>query len=295
MKKLSVSTMMFLAIILALSVLPADAQSNTQPGTGNPGAQTTPNSPGGAGANQGTTPQSGTDRNPGTAAQSATPIMQAAEMTSAEIELGKIASTKAQNAKVKSFAEMMVKDHTQALTRFRNLQASIPSDVTLNAKHQQTVDRLSKLSGAEFDREYMTAMVTSHQEALAFLEQQSGQSRPAGATSATDSARPGAAPDNRNEPGGAGTANKAGGPPAAGNSSATAGSTATGNQGFASVAQEMLATVRQHLQLAQQIQRELQGGSSPATSGTQGQGTTPNTTPTPGTPAPGTNPSSNPR
>ena len=47
-------------------------------------------------------------------------INQAMEINSAEIQLGRIAAAKAQNDRVKSFAEMMVKDHTDALEKFRH-------------------------------------------------------------------------------------------------------------------------------------------------------------------------------
>src|SRR5262249_48953408 len=107
------------------------------------------------------------------AAATASPVAKAVEMNAAEVEAGKMASMKAENARVKEFAEMIVKDHTADLTQLRALPGA-PSDMKPNAKHQQTADRLSKLSGAAFDREYMRMMVSDHQEALKFLEQHGG-------------------------------------------------------------------------------------------------------------------------
>src|SRR5262249_3444052 len=85
------------------------------------------------------------------------------ESNVAEVELGKIASSKATNPRVKEFAETMVKDHTEALDKLQALSGA-PSNIKPNAKQKLIAERLSKLSGAEFDREYIKAMVTEHQE-----------------------------------------------------------------------------------------------------------------------------------
>jgi putative membrane protein len=140
---------------------------------------------------QGGTPQTGTHRthtgtyNTDTTAKS-TPIAKAIEVNEAEVELGKIALSKAENARVKDFASMMVKDHSDALNKLRALQGA-PSDVKLNARDQQTADRLSKLSGAEFDREYMRTMVTDHQAVLRFLARHGGAGHSANANPSTSS------------------------------------------------------------------------------------------------------------
>jgi predicted outer membrane protein len=67
---------------------------------------------------------------------------------------------------------MLVKDHTAALTKLRNVQGVTATDTKPNARHQATADRLSKIFGSEFDREYMRAVVSDHQEAVKFFEQQ---------------------------------------------------------------------------------------------------------------------------
>lgn len=68
----------------------------------------------------------------------------------AEVQLGKIAADKASSKQVKDFGQRM--------------QLQLPTK--LEGKHKSTVDRLSKLSGDEFDREYMRAMVEDHKETL---------------------------------------------------------------------------------------------------------------------------------
>jgi putative membrane protein len=88
----------------------------------------------------------------------------------AEVELGKLASDHAQSAEVKQFAQTMVTDHSKAgeelkqITAQHHINAQAP--MQLDEKHRELKDKLSKLHGAEFDREYMKAMVDGHQDVL---------------------------------------------------------------------------------------------------------------------------------
>ena len=93
----------------------------------------------------------------------------------AEIELGKLAQQRASNMQVKNFAQQMVEDHTKASAELKQAAGSTQSqgqDGQLDPKHRQLRDRLSKLSGAEFDREYMSAMVEDHRMAVQRFKQQ---------------------------------------------------------------------------------------------------------------------------
>jgi len=91
--------------------------------------------------------------------------MEAAQGGMAEVELGQLAGDKASNAKVKEFGQRMVTDHGKANDELKTIASSknitLPSDI--NAKHKATKDRLSKLSGAAFDRAYMAEMLKDHQ------------------------------------------------------------------------------------------------------------------------------------
>jgi len=82
----------------------------------------------------------------------------------AEVELGKLATDKASSADVKQFGQRMVDDHGKANDELKSLASqknwTLPTE--LDAKHKATRDRLSKLSGAEFDRAYMKEMVADH-------------------------------------------------------------------------------------------------------------------------------------
>ncbi len=101
----------------------------------------------------------------------------AAQGGMAEVELGKLALQKSQNAEVKKFAQMMITDHTAANTELKTLAAKknivLPTDI---GGHKDTVEDLSKLSGAEFDKEYVEAMVDDHEEDVDFFEDKSDNS-----------------------------------------------------------------------------------------------------------------------
>src|SRR4051812_42143946 len=86
----------------------------------------------------------------------------------AEIDLGQLASSRAASPDVKKFAQMMIDDHTKAGDSLKNVVSqhamTLPSAV--DDKHRDLHDKLSKYQGAEFDREYMKAMVDGHEDVL---------------------------------------------------------------------------------------------------------------------------------
>jgi putative membrane protein len=100
----------------------------------------------------------------------------AAEGGMAEVELSKVAQTKAQNAEVKKFAQTMVTDHTKANDELKALAAkkSVTLPTELDAAHKSTLDKLKGLSGAEFDKAYVDAMVSDHDAAVDLFKKQAG-------------------------------------------------------------------------------------------------------------------------
>jgi putative membrane protein len=89
----------------------------------------------------------------------------------AEVELGKIATDRATNPEVKRFAQMVVRDHTQALDELKKMTArQVQAPAQLPDDHRETVDRFSKLRGAEFDREFMNTMVENHENSIDKLQ-----------------------------------------------------------------------------------------------------------------------------
>ena len=100
----------------------------------------------------------------------------------AEVELGKLASERAIDPDVKAFAQMMVRDHSRADDELAKIAKSLDIQVPtqLDPMHRELVDRLSKLKGAEFDREYMSAMVKGHEDIAGLLRSYTSATRPIG-------------------------------------------------------------------------------------------------------------------
>ena len=98
----------------------------------------------------------------------------AAQGGMAEVELGRLASQKAQNAEVKKFGQMMVQDHTNANTELKSLagKKNITLPTALDAEHKAVMDKLQGLSGAEFDKAYMDAMVEDHEKTIDLFQAQ---------------------------------------------------------------------------------------------------------------------------
>lgn len=83
-----------------------------------------------------------------------------------EVTLGKLAQQKAQNPQVKEFGAQMVKDHEKANAELKALAAS--KNITLPTSpgedHLKHIEDISKLSGAEFDKKYISFMKEDHEE-----------------------------------------------------------------------------------------------------------------------------------
>ncbi|MEU0152249.1 MULTISPECIES: DUF4142 domain-containing protein [Micromonospora] len=85
-----------------------------------------------------------------------------------EITAGNLAQQKGQNQQVKDLGKMFVTDHTQldqtVQSTAQQLNVQLPSDPT--ADQQKVLDRLNNLSGAEFDKAWVTAQLAGHVQAI---------------------------------------------------------------------------------------------------------------------------------
>jgi putative membrane protein len=102
-------------------------------------------------------------------------LEQAAVGGKAEVELGQLAQSKAQNDQVKQFAQRMVTDHSQANSELMSLgdKMSLSLPTSLDDQTQKEKDRLSKLTGAKFDKEYMKLMVQDHEKDVSDFQKES--------------------------------------------------------------------------------------------------------------------------
>jgi putative membrane protein len=102
-------------------------------------------------------------------------VMDAAHDGVAEVALAKVAAAKAASPEVKSYAEMLMNDHTKANNELKELAQSkgitVPEE--LAPQHKALHSRLEKLSGEQFDRAYMEAMVKDHRKAVALFKRES--------------------------------------------------------------------------------------------------------------------------
>jgi putative membrane protein len=91
-------------------------------------------------------------------------VKEAAEGSATEVALGKLAQEKGSSDAVKQFGKRMVDDHSKATEELKQAaamaQIEVPSETPKKARKAQ--DKLSKLSGADFDRAYTKMMVSDH-------------------------------------------------------------------------------------------------------------------------------------
>ena len=90
-----------------------------------------------------------------------------------DIDAGRLAETKAQNAQVREFAQLMVKDHTgvnqaatELVTRLKVTPQTNPTSESLKQGGDQNLATLRKLQGAPFDQAYVDHEVAYHQAVL---------------------------------------------------------------------------------------------------------------------------------
>ncbi len=100
-------------------------------------------------------------------------LQKAAEGHYAEVALGQLALQKASHDQVKQYGARMVQDHQKAGEEAGKLssQAGRPLPTHLSMQHQQIQQKLSQLSGKDFDIAYISFLVGDHMRDLAELEQ----------------------------------------------------------------------------------------------------------------------------
>lgn len=91
----------------------------------------------------------------------------------AEIDAGNLAMQKSSNSDVKSFAQHMVDDHTQASNDLQALaqQKNVMLPTQPDAKHMATAKKLATMSGQQFDTYYLnTSGLKDHRDTLSLLK-----------------------------------------------------------------------------------------------------------------------------
>jgi putative membrane protein len=99
----------------------------------------------------------------------------AAQGGMAEVLLGRLAAERGASPAVREFGQQMVTDHSKANAELmqiagrKNIQ--LPTEVKSDQKSEQ--DKLSKLTGADFDKEYVDYMTKDHEEDASEFQKQS--------------------------------------------------------------------------------------------------------------------------
>jgi putative membrane protein len=84
----------------------------------------------------------------------------------AEVALGKLAAEKGSTPEVKQFGQQMVDDHTKLGEQMKPVaqQIGVKIPTELSKKDKALEAKLSALSGAQFDKAYVDAMVKDHKK-----------------------------------------------------------------------------------------------------------------------------------
>ncbi len=90
----------------------------------------------------------------------------------AEVKLAELGTQKASSSAVKEFAEMIVKDHTAANAELKKLADSkgVELSAVIDPKHAEKFQKLEKYSGADFDKEFTSEMVSGHKTTVSDFE-----------------------------------------------------------------------------------------------------------------------------
>ena len=96
-------------------------------------------------------------------------LKKAIEGNFAEVSMGDLAQKNGQSDAVKSFGKMLSTDHAaanqEAMDAAKGMGMNPPSEP--NAKQKADYDKMSKMSGAGFDKMFATHMVADHQKDIA--------------------------------------------------------------------------------------------------------------------------------
>ena len=163
------------ASALLLGTVPAFAQTTTTTPSTSSGSTTTP---GGIGANSAANRADASKL----ARADGSMLNDLVEANRAEVEAGKMALEKSQNAEIKKFAQMMIDDHTKALGEIETLaqskNAKLPDGI--GAVHKTKEVALKALTGNTFDNQYAKRAGTGdHESTIKLLKKIQADSKDA--------------------------------------------------------------------------------------------------------------------
>ncbi|MDO8540142.1 MAG: DUF4142 domain-containing protein [Opitutaceae bacterium] len=97
-------------------------------------------------------------------------VTKAAEGGNDEIALAKLATERAANSDVRSFAQKLVDDHENVASELSSIASSKNVKIEKDDDHDRTYKRLSRKSGSEFDHEFVEHMIDEHEKDIKMFE-----------------------------------------------------------------------------------------------------------------------------
>lgn len=96
----------------------------------------------------------------------------------AEIQMGKLAQQKGGSQDVKQFGQKLVTDHSTNLEKAKSVAQSMDmkAPTAPSAKQKAEYERMSKLSGNQFDKQFAQHMVMDHKKDISEFQQESKKS-----------------------------------------------------------------------------------------------------------------------
>lgn len=123
---------------------------------------------------------------------SSTFLVKAADGGMTEVRLGELAQQKATNKQVKEYGTMLIHDHSAANDKVKALAAQ--RNVTLpdapGNEHQESIDKLAKRTGKDFDKAFMDAMTSDHEKDISMFKDASNKVNDADVKSFVDNTLP---------------------------------------------------------------------------------------------------------
>src|SRR4051812_6714111 len=95
-------------------------------------------------------------------------LMDAMRTNLAEVRLGELATQRGQSEGVRSYGQMLAADHGNSMKDTsdlaKSLKVAVPTESS--ASDQKEYESLMRLSGAEFDKAFIDAMVKGHRDVI---------------------------------------------------------------------------------------------------------------------------------
>ncbi|MES2919731.1 MAG: DUF4142 domain-containing protein [Pseudomonadota bacterium] len=169
MKRLLITSTSLLALCLAMPVAAEGTAGSNEPSSTSPAGGM--NS---SGATSGSTEGGAQSRAGVVSRQDRKFVEDAAIGGMAEVQLGQLASQRAQDSAVRDYGNRMVSDHTPANQRLMTIASTVgitPPD-KLDFMHRRTVKKLTKAEAKDFDEDYIDSQVSDHKKMIELMEEQ---------------------------------------------------------------------------------------------------------------------------